>query len=66
MNHEWIDLGVPNREMIFIEWGLNGYKYSGSFERVNGGQGYGVKKWIKRFYHRLYNNIGFDINEHFV
>ena len=49
MNHEWIDLGVPNREMIFIEWGLNGYirKNSGSFERVNGGQGYGVKNELR-------------------
>ena len=47
MNHEWIDLGVPNREMIFIKWGLNGYKYSGSLERVNGGQGYGVKNELR-------------------
>ena len=47
MNCEWIDLGVPNREMIFIKWGLNGYKYSGSLARVNGGQGYGVKNELR-------------------
>ena len=40
---------VPNWEMIFIEWGLNGYigKNNGSFERANGGQGYGVRNELR-------------------
>ena len=40
---------VPNWEMIFIEWDLNGYigKNNGSFERANGGQGYGVRNELR-------------------
>ena len=58
---------LPSGEMIFIKGDLNDHvgKENRGFERVHGGQGYGVRN-ESRCYSKPCNNLWFHFNEHLI
>ena len=65
---DWLIQRFPNDEKVFVGIDLNGHvrKDSGGYERVHGGQGYGLRNEPGDAIPNFTNTTWFDIIEHLV